>query len=60
MIIISAQQCKDSITGELATSIILTDENGQIYSVPDDLENTDWQAYQAWLAEGGVPLPPEA
>lgn len=28
--------------------------------IPNDPENTDWQAYQVWLAEGGVPLPPEA
>ena len=28
--------------------------------IPNDPENTDWQAYQAWLAEGGVPLPPDA
>ena len=28
-------------------------------SIPNDPENTDWQAYQEWLAAGNVPLPPE-
>jgi hypothetical protein len=29
-------------------------------SVPNDPENTDWQAYQVWLSEGNTPLPPDA
>ena len=28
--------------------------------IPFDPDNTDYQAYQKWLAEGNTPLPPDA
>jgi hypothetical protein len=27
--------------------------------IPNDPANTDWQAYQVWLAAGNKPLPPD-
>ena len=27
--------------------------------IPNDPENTDWQAYQLWIEQGNTPLPPE-
>ncbi len=35
------------------------EENGVLYGVPADPDNTDYQAYLKWLAEGNEPLPAE-
>ena len=32
----------------------VTDENNQIYTVPLDPANTDYQAIQEWIAEGNT------
>ena len=39
------------------SSIEYTNQSGQIWSVPIDPDNTDYQAYLAWVAEGNEPLP---
>jgi hypothetical protein len=31
-----------------------------LYSIPFDPMNTDYQEYLKWVAEGGVPLPPDS
>jgi hypothetical protein len=48
----------DPVTKQNADYCIIRLPDGAC--VPNDLENTDWQAYQEWLAQGGVPLPPDA
>lgn len=51
------QQVLDPMTKEISNDVIRRLPDGA--SIPNDLENTDWQAYLAWLAEGNTPLPPE-
>jgi hypothetical protein len=50
------QQIFDSITQEINPDMIKRLPDNAF--IPNDLENTDWQAYQEWLLAGNTPLPP--
>ncbi len=50
------QQILDVQTGNILTTCIKRLPDGA--SAPNDPANTDWQAYQEWLAQGNTPLPP--
>lgn len=43
----------------IINSILRIDDNGEIWSIPFDEANTDYQAYLKWLEEGNIPLPSE-
>jgi hypothetical protein len=46
---------KDYKTGDI--NVVNRIENSFLLSIPFDPDNTDYQAYLAWLAEGNTPLP---
>jgi hypothetical protein len=50
------QQVVDVYTQQVNPNVILRLPDQA--NIPNNLENTDWQAYQAWLAAGNTPLPP--
>lgn len=45
--------------GELSESIMLIDDEGKIFYIPNDLDNTDRKKYQEWLDLGNEPEPVE-
>jgi len=46
----------DKETNQLA-SITKNDGSGLILSIPINTENSDYQQYLAWVAEGNTPTP---
>ena len=41
-------------------SVLRTNSDGTVSSIPMKEANTDYQEYLKWVAEGGVPLPPDS
>jgi hypothetical protein len=50
------QQLNAPLTGGIATTILRRADQAHI---PDDPANRDRQQFEAWLADGGVPEPPD-
>jgi len=51
------KQYKDPDGSTNQHAIIRTTDNA---CIPFDFANTDYQEYLKWVAEGGVPLPPDS
>jgi hypothetical protein len=44
-----------NIDSDTKTQIIILDDGNSKYFIPSDEDNTDYQAYLQWLAEGNEP-----
>ena len=51
------KQIKIAATGEIDTNCIEKTVNGIKYYIPFDPDNTDYQEYLEWIAEGNTPDP---
>ena len=52
------QLVNDQITKQLCSISVLKD-GIRVMSIPADPDNTDYQTYLKWLADGNTPLPAE-
>jgi len=50
---------RTTIHNQEQISIIRDNGNGQYTSFSENADNTDYQAYLKWVAEGNTPLPAE-